>query len=168
MPRAAAAPLDRTAAVAGEFATIGTGVRIRDVQDKAAWEYWAASALLGLAEKRRDKAKKQAVAAAVIPNYADDPMPIGTAETVYSGAQVRIDVKVVEQATRVDVAALVIDLERAGVKLATLRRLVKKHTRTFNGAHILTASLVGVTTDHGFISSTSTSGSFMMHKKPMP
>jgi hypothetical protein len=143
MPLDSARPLDRTAAITDAFGEIERMTKTRNAKDRMAMEYWAASVLLGLAEKRRDKAKRAAVAGGVLPDHAAHPMAIGTAETVYTGAQVRIDVKVVEQADRVDVPAMMVDLERAGVKLVTLRRLLKKHTKTFNGAHIFTASLVG-------------------------
>jgi hypothetical protein len=61
---------------------------------------------------------------------------------VYASDVVTISVKVVEQADRVNVAALVADLEKTGIALRTLRRLVKKHTTPYAGAHIFTASLV--------------------------
>jgi hypothetical protein len=58
---------------------------------------------------------------------------------------VTINLKVVPQAPRVNTAALVAALEQAGVKPALLKRLVKKHTEKFGGAHIFTFSnpLVG-------------------------
>jgi hypothetical protein len=141
-----AIPLDRTATITEAFGEIGIALpRSRNAQDKLADEYWAASVLAGLAEKRREKAKRAAVAGNVLPDHAAHPLAIGTAETVYTGALVRIDVKVVEQADRVDVVGFVADLERAGVKLATLKRLRKKHTKSFAGAHVFTASLINGT-----------------------
>jgi hypothetical protein len=132
--------------IAGEFATIGRAgmapaPRASKVADAAAWEYWVASLLLQLAERRREAAKRAATVARVLPDYINDPYPVGTVETVYSGPLVSIALKVVPQPPRVDVAALLNDLADLGVKPATLKRLVKKHTIEYAGAHVFTATL---------------------------
>jgi hypothetical protein len=146
MPLDAARPLDKTAAITDAFAEIGrvNGTmppRSRNAKDKLAWEYWTASLLNRLAEARRDKAKRAAVAGDVLPDHTAHPLPVGTVETVYTGALVTIGMKVVEQADRLDVAGFVADLEKSGVASRLLKRLVKRHTRSFPGAHVFTASL---------------------------
>jgi hypothetical protein len=85
--------------------------------------------------------RNAAVAGGLLPDHTADPMPVGTFETVYSGSLVTITVKVANQPDRVAVPALLADLEAAGVKAALLRRLVKKHSTSFAGAHTFTASL---------------------------
>ena len=52
-------------------------------------------------------------------------------------------VKVTQQASRLNVDAFVADLAAAGVKTALLRKLRKRHTTDFSGAHIITALLTG-------------------------
>lgn len=108
---------------------------------KAAAAYWGASLANQAAEAWRSKAKAVCVAEGVLPDPAS-PSPIGTIETVYADATISIAMKVVAQADRVDVVALVADLTKAGVDPKVLKRLTKKHTRSFAGAHIFTASLV--------------------------
>jgi hypothetical protein len=131
-----------TDAVAEGFAAIGYPPGTRNARDRLAEEYWSASLLSRLADARREKAKKAAVTGGVLPDHLAEPYPIGTAATVYAGPTVTISLKVVPQADRVNTAALVADLQKAGVKPALLKRLVKKHTEQFGGAHIFTAALV--------------------------
>lgn len=113
--------------------------------EQAAAEYWASSVTNALIEMRRAKAKKIATALHVLPDYVATPFPVGTAETIYADPLVTIGMKVVEQADRIDTLALVADLESAGVASKLLKRLVKKHTRAFAGAHIFTAVLNAAT-----------------------
>jgi hypothetical protein len=145
-------PLDSTrvtsksAAVTDAFAEIGRAngtsmPRAKGTQERPAWEYWVSSLLAQLAELRRERAKKAAIAAGVIPDHVTVPFPVGTAEVVYAGTLVTIGVKVVAQADKINVPGLVADLEAAGVKRAVLKKLLKRHTRNFSGAHIFTASL---------------------------
>ena len=138
-----AARLDRTAAITAAFGAIGKLLpKPKNGKDAIAYELYAASLVASLADKRREDAKKAAIDAGVLPDYASDPYPVGTEEVVYSGALVAIMLKVVGQADRVNAGGLVADLTEAGVKPALLKRLLKKHTSTFNGAHIFTASLI--------------------------
>ena len=111
-------------------------------KQRAAVDYWCASLANQTAESWRGKAKVKCVAEGVLPDHEAHPSPIGTAETVYVDEIVSIGMKVVAQADRCDVAALVADLTKAGVDQKVLKRLVKKHTKTYAGAHIFTASLV--------------------------
>jgi hypothetical protein len=124
------------------FAAIRFPNTARNARDRLAEEYWASSLLSRNADARREKAKRAAVTGGVLPDHLARPYPVGTSETVYAGATVTINLKVVPQADRVNTAALVAALEKAGVKPALLKRLVKKHTEKFGGAHIFTASLV--------------------------
>lgn len=110
--------------------------------DRTSVRHYASSLVARKAEAWRDQTKRAAVAGGVLPDHSADPYPVGTAETVFTGKYVVIGLKVVEQADRVDVAGLVADLAKAGVKPAVLKRLVKRHTRSFPGAHIYSASLV--------------------------
>lgn len=140
-------PLDTTKssvtdAIAEDFSAIGYPPGTRNPRDRLAEEYWSASLLSRFADARREKAKKAAVTGGVLPDHLAKPYPVGTAETVYAGATVTINLKVVPQADRVNTAALVADLHKAGVKPALLKRLVRKHTEQFGGAHIFTAALV--------------------------
>jgi hypothetical protein len=131
-----------TQLIAEAFGDIGYPPGSRSARDRLAEEYWSASLLSRFADARREKAKKAAVTGGVLRDHLAEPYPVGTSETVYAGATVTINLKVVPQAPRVDTAALVADLQKAGVKPALLKRLVKKHTEQFGGAHIFTAALV--------------------------
>lgn len=140
-------PSDRAGLITDAFAEIGrvNGTmmpRSHNPQERVAYEYWVASLLARLSEARRERAKKAAVAAAILPDHVASPMPIGTAETVYAGDVVTISVKVVEQSPRLDVAGFLAEAEKLGIPPAKLRRMVKKHTTQFSGAHVFTASLV--------------------------
>jgi len=132
--------------IASNFADLGRPgqaivPRSAKVADAAAWEYWVSSLLLQLAERRREAAKRAATVARVLPDYINEPFPVGTAETVYSGPLISIALKVVPQTPRVDVASLMADLAAAGVKPALLKRLLKKHTIEYAGAHVFTPTL---------------------------
>lgn len=138
----------KTAAIASAFGEIGrvNGTMMPESKkpgDKLAWEYWAASELSSLAEKRRDAAKAAAVKGGVIPDYGAHPLEVDTRATIYISDLVTISVDVTRQATKLNGLALVADLVAAGIKPALLKRLVKKHTKSFNGAHGITAVLTG-------------------------
>ena len=146
MPLDSTRSITITEAVNESFDEIGRAIRTMlpkatTAKDRLAAEYLAASLTSRLSEAWRDKTKRAAVGGGVLPDHTADPFPVGTVETVYTGALVTISVKVVEQADRVDVAGLVASLEKAGVKPTLLKRLVKKHTKSFAGAHVFTASL---------------------------
>lgn len=146
MPLDAARPIDRTAAVSEAVAEVGRVIRATlprkaTDKDKLFADFWGFSLALRLIEPLRDKSKRSAVAGEVLPDHAAHPFAIGTSETVYSSELGSIGMKVVEQAERLDVPGFVADLEKAGVTPALLKRLLKKHTRQFPGAHIFTATL---------------------------
>jgi hypothetical protein len=147
MPLDTPSPLGRTAAITDALAQIGrvNGTMMpksRKRGDAEAYEFFTASLINQLNEARRNQAKKALIAKGIMPDYSADPLPAGTVQTVFSGDVVSLSVKVVEQAARVNVAALVADLEKAGFPPGKLKRLIRKHTTAFNGAHIITASLV--------------------------
>jgi hypothetical protein len=129
-------------AVAGIGATVQAMLpRRASAKEHAAAQYWGASVTQQLAEAWRGRAKEQATALGVLPDYVAHPYQVGTSGTVYEGTMVTIGMKVVEQADRVNVPGLVADLLAAGVKPAVLKRLVRRNTKQFHGAHIFTASL---------------------------
>ncbi len=147
-PRAKAEPaaIDGTALIAQAMAEIAESIqamlpRRASATERAAAEYWGASIANQLAEAWRNRAKRLAVAQGVLPDHTADPYPIGTSETVYVGTLVTVSLKVVEQADRVDVPGLVADLIASGIKPAVLKRLLRRHTKSFAGAHIFSASL---------------------------
>lgn len=148
MPLDSTRPPDRTAAVSDAVGEIGRIIRAMlprkaTEQDKLFADFWGFSLAQRLIEPLRDKSKRAAIAGQVLPDHSAKPFPIGTAETVYSSDLGSISMKVVEQADRLDVAGFVADLEKAGVRPALIKRLLKKHTKTFAGAHIFTATLAG-------------------------
>lgn len=138
---------ERTAELATAFSLVGHrfgGLEEKvTTPDKLAFEYWAASEISSLAEKRRDEAKKAAVTGGVIPDFKANPLDVGTRSTLYISELLTIAVDVTQQAPRLDGLALVADLVKAGVKPGLLKRLVKRHTKTFAGAHVITATLTG-------------------------
>lgn len=146
-PDVAATPaIDRGAVVSQAVAEIGVAARklLPPRAPKAqvvAADYWAGSLVMQLAEAWRIRAKREAVAMGVLPDHTEHPSPVGTAETVYTDPMITIAMKVVEQAARVDVPGLIADLQKLEIKPTVLARLLKKHTKTFPGAHIFTASL---------------------------
>jgi hypothetical protein len=141
-PVAAPKPDANAAARAELDATLATLLpRAKTARDRLAVQYWAASRGTALNEAWRESAKKAAVVGNVIPDYATNPLPVGTVATVYSSPLVTIGVKVTPQAPRLNVDAFCADLLAAGFKAATLKRLRKKHSTEFNGAHVITAML---------------------------
>jgi hypothetical protein len=147
-PSRAQRATEKTAAIASAFQEIGrvNGTMMplsKKADDKLAWEYFAASELSSLAEKRRDVAKLAAVKGGVIPDYSAHPLEVGTSATAYISDLLTIGVKVTAQADRVNVLGLVADLKAAGVETRLLKRLVKRHTKSFAGAHSVTALLTG-------------------------
>lgn len=146
MPLDSARSVSVTEAIAGAVAAIGHDdatmiSRSRNAQERAAGELLVAQLLSSLIEKRRDEAKRAAIACGVLPDYVAEPYPVGTNETVFAGKSVTITLKVAAQALRVDVPGLLGDLEKCGVKPAVLKRLMKKHGNEGTGAHIFTATV---------------------------
>jgi hypothetical protein len=103
----------------------------------------AASLAVSQSEAWREAAKKDLIASGVLPDYARNPLPAGTVATIYADPLVILAVKVTQQASRLNADAFVADLAAAGVKAALLRKLRKRHTTEFNGAHTVTALLTG-------------------------
>jgi hypothetical protein len=103
--------------------------------------YAVATQSQSLSEAWRDASKKALVACGALPDYAANPLVVGTHATIYTDPLVTVGVKVVPQAPRLDIDACFADLLDAGVKPALLKRLRKKHTTEFNGAHIITTLL---------------------------
>jgi hypothetical protein len=130
---AARADLDRTLAILLPKA--------RTAKDKLALDYWAASEAERLDAAWREKAKRAAIRGGVLPDYATNPLPIGTSETVYASPLLTIGLKVVRQADRVNVPGVVAYLEKSGVNAALLKRALKRNTEQFGGAHVFTALL---------------------------
>jgi len=117
--------------------------RAKTAKSRAVLAYWASSLACSQDEAWRGSAKKALVASNVLPDYTANPLPVGTVATIYSDPLVMLAVKVVQQASRLNVDAFVADLAAAGVKTALLRKLRKRHTTDFSGAHIITALLTG-------------------------
>lgn len=143
MPLDTTRPPTKLDAIAESFAGIAIMPRAKSNVEATAVEYLTASTLLSLAEKRRERAAKDATAAGVLPDHAKAPLSVGVHPRVYAGELVEISATVVEQAERLDGAALVTDLLAAGVKAPLLRRLVAKHTKRFNPSHRYSATLIG-------------------------
>ncbi len=141
-PKAAAKPDPHTIA-RGELdrSLAGLLARAKTTKSRAVLAYWAASRAGSQNDAWRDGAKKALIAAGVLPDYTATPLPVGSVETIYSDALVMLAVKVTQQASRLNVDAFVADLVEEGVKPALLRKLRKRHTTDFAGAHIITALL---------------------------
>jgi hypothetical protein len=129
------------------FAVIGlTGntrmPRSKQHNEPVAWEYHVASHLKRIAEARREKAAKAAVAAGVMFDPADQPLPIGTNSLVYAGDVVEISVKVTTPSAKFDIKRFVEDLQQAGVSVVLLNRLLAKHTSENRAPHAFTSTIV--------------------------
>jgi hypothetical protein len=141
----ASMPLDstrsatRAEAIAEAFAALTLGLRPKGAAPIAAVRYARSKMLLSLAEKEADEAKKDAIAAKVIPKGG---LTVGAHPSIYADDLVTISANVVEQAAKIDGAGLAADLLQAGVKPALVKRLVAKHTHEFAPAHRYVASLV--------------------------
>lgn len=140
---------EKTAAIASAFGEIGrtNGTRMPEStnpDDKYWWARLVSQQLGTLNDKAKDDSNKALIARGLLPNYAEHPLPIGTSATIYASDLLTAAVKVTQQADRVDVAALVAELvAKELIKPGVLKRLVKKHTRSFAGAHSVTALLTG-------------------------
>ena len=116
--------------------------KAKTAKSRAVLAYWASSRADSQSDAWREESKRALIASGVLPDYAANPLPVGTVATIYSDPLVMLSVKVVQQADRLAVDAFVADLVAAGVKLPLLRRLRKRHTTGFSGAHTITALLV--------------------------
>ena len=147
MPLDASQAIGKTDAINAAFASIGyvngsAMPRCRRAKELVAWEYHLASHLLRVAETRRKKAHADAVKAAVIFDHEKFPEPVGTNRLVYAGEVVEISVSVAAPIAGVDHVAFVVDLLKAGVKPALIKRLTAKHTTETRPAHKFVSSLV--------------------------
>lgn len=115
--------------------------RAKTAKGRDVLAYWGSSLACSQAESWRGSAKKALIARGVLPDYTTNPLPVGTVETIYADPLVLLTVKVTQQASRLAVDAFVADLLEAGVKPALLKKLRKRHTTDFSGAHIITAVL---------------------------
>lgn len=116
--------------------------RARTTKDRLGLALWAATEAVRLDEASKEKAKRAAVAGGVLPDLTANPLPVGTVETVYSSPLLTIGLKVVRQADRTDVPAMMAYLEKNGVKPALLKRAIKRNTNSMGVANIFTALLV--------------------------
>jgi hypothetical protein len=147
MPLDAARAQTLTEAIKAAFDAIGTEGRTSmppssSNTDPIAWEYHVASLLLRYAEKRRERATKAAVKAGVLFDHTESPLPIGTERDIYEGKVLAIGVSVVEPQVKFDDEAFVLDLAKAGVKPAVLKRLRHKHTHPFKPIHRFSSRLL--------------------------
>jgi len=142
-PKAAAKP-DPNAEVRAELDRAYAELlsKAKTAKSREVLAYWASSRADSQSDAWREAAKKALIASGVLPDYAANPLPVGTVATIYSDPLVMLSVKVTQQAARLNVDACFADLAAAGVKVGLLRRLRKRHTTEFGGAHIITALLV--------------------------
>jgi hypothetical protein len=115
--------------------------RAKTAKSREVLAYWASSRAGSQSDAWREGAKKALIARGVLPDYATNPLPVGTVATIYADPLAMLTVKVTQQASRLNVDAFVADLAAEGVKAALLRKLRKRHTTDFSGAHIITALL---------------------------
>jgi hypothetical protein len=108
----------------------------------AALEYHEASVGLRDAEARRKRAHATAVRLDILPNHMQFPMPVGTAEVVYSDGQIMITVTVAAPITGIDHEGFIAGLLKAGIKASLLRRLQKKYATATAPAHKFISSSV--------------------------
>ena len=137
----------KTEAITNAFEGIGTTEetampRCRGNVEPIAWEYHAASQLLRLAKKRREKAQAAAVEAGVIFDHKLEPEAVGTNRQVYRGAVIEVTLAVGPGQDIVDHEGFVAGLLKAGVKPALIKRLTAKHTLAGNPIHTFRSSLV--------------------------
>ncbi len=143
MPLDATKPAAKLDALADQLSAITLGLNPKGNTDAIGLRLARGWKLRSLIEKECEAAGKEAVAAGVLPDHAKAPLSVGTHPRVYAGELVEISATVVEQAERLDGAALVADLLAAGVKAPLLKKLVAKHTKRFNPSHRYSATLVG-------------------------
>jgi hypothetical protein len=148
MPLDATRAVSKTEAINEAFSQIGTaagnGTRMPPSKrntEPLAWEYFVAAHLNRLAEARKARAIKAAVAAGVMFDPEKQQLPVGSHSLVYAGDVVEIACSVSSPTVRLDGAALVTDLVEAGVKPALLKRLVARHTRENRAPHKFVGTL---------------------------
>ncbi len=137
----------KTTAINNAYAAIGNEGDTKSPRAKGntapiAWEYHVASHLSRIADARKKKAHAAAVKAGVIFDHEKQPWPFCTNALVYAGEVVEISVSVTTPTSRVDLPALLNDLEKAGLKRWKIDSLVVKHTTDSRTPHKFTSSLV--------------------------
>jgi hypothetical protein len=143
MPLTAAKANDLTEALNVAFAAIGdTMPRSKGNLEPLAVEYHVASHLARIADARKKKAQSAAVKAGIMFDPEKQPMPVGSNALVYAGEVVEIAVSVTTPASRLDQPAFVADLEKSGVKLPLINRLLNKYTVENRAPHKFVSSLV--------------------------
>lgn len=120
-----------------------TGDKAGKAAGIAAWEYHVASALLRLAEKRRDAAIRAAIKVGVMFDHSAKPLPAGSSRVVYRGPIVEIAVAVADGGRiGLMVDNFVADLVKAKVDPKLIERLRRRHRTETAPAHSFTSSLV--------------------------
>jgi hypothetical protein len=129
------------------FASIGhtAGMKMPKSErndEPAAWELFVAQHVLSLANKRKDNAEKDAIAAGVIIDKEKNPKPEGTREVIYNGDVVSIALEVRTAATRVSVNVLCDYLSEKGVSQKLLMEAMAFATDKSRAAHVFTTMLI--------------------------
>jgi len=108
-----------------------------------AWEYHVASELERLARARKQHAHELCVDAGVMFDHIKHPKPPGTEEIIYDDDFVQVQVKVNKATEVVDQKQLMIELQKRGVPLTTLRESAEAATRYNKAAHMFRTILKG-------------------------
>lgn len=116
--------------------------RSKDNREPIAWELLVSKHLKRLADAREKKASKDAVKANVIIDPDKQPLPQGANSLLYAGEVVEVACEVGTPQTRLDLDGLLPDLEKAGIKLSLLHKLITKHTFDNRAPHKFVATLV--------------------------
>lgn len=123
----------------------GTGMpKSKSNQEPTAWEYFVATHLARLAEARKRRAQAAAVKAGVLFDPEKEPRPIGTNALVYAGDVVEIAVAVATPGTRLDQEGLVKDLEKAGLALPRINKIINANTLENRAPHKFSSTLATV------------------------
>lgn len=116
--------------------------RTKSNQGPAAWEYFVARHLEGLAAGRIKQAKREAISAGVIFDHEKQPREPGTNEMIYTGEQVGVWLEVREPGTRIDTVRLVEHLQSKKVAQKVIDEAVAYATVTNKPAHVFRVSLL--------------------------
>jgi hypothetical protein len=105
-----------------------------------AWHLAAGAKRLATADAGR--ATKDAIACGVLFDHAKHPREAGYEGVIYSGAEVRISVKVGAECSKLDVDGLIAALLLGGMKPGPLQRLINRHTHPTAPPHTFTSSVL--------------------------
>lgn len=146
MPLDATRANAKTEALNDAFANIGKSgdtkmPRSKKNTEPTAWEVFVAQHLSRIAEARKKKAIAVAVKAGVMIDHEAEPLAIGSRSLIYAGDVVEISCSVTTPTTRLDVKEFTADLEKAGVKLPLINRLLNKHTHENRAPHKFVSTL---------------------------